>query len=43
MMTQKQIELSKRSFECELENTYGIENQNSMNRIHDHKVKNTAK
>ena len=27
-------------FECELKNTYGVENQNGMTCIHDNKVNN---
>ena len=36
--TKEKLEWHKREFECELENTYGIENQNYMTRIHDDKV-----
>ena len=36
------LELHKRVFECELKNTYDIEIQNDMTRIHDNKVNNIS-
>ena len=38
--TREKLEWRKSKFECELKNTYGIENQNYMTRIHYNKVKN---
>ena len=32
----------KRAFECDLKNTYGIENKNGMTHIHDNKVNHIA-
>ena len=39
---QKKLKRHKRAFEQEIENVYGIENQNDMMRIHDEKVNKIA-
>ena len=36
--TEEKIEWRKRSFECKQKNSYGIENQDNMMRIHDREV-----
>ena len=38
----EKLESRKRAFECELKNTYGVENQNDMTRIHDNEVNKIA-
>ena len=40
--TRDKLEWLKRAFECELKNTYGIENWNDMSRIHDEEVNKIA-
>ena len=38
----EKLEQIKRAFECKIENTYGIENQNDMTRICDNKLNNIS-